>query len=71
MEDVNTNSWRVFVIGDDNRAQLRVVQLAARQSGKDINVAAGVAEGERVATTRLTDLFDTAPVIIGDSADRR
>jgi RND family efflux transporter MFP subunit len=31
VEDVNTNSWRVFVVEKDNRARLRVVQLAARQ----------------------------------------
>jgi RND family efflux transporter MFP subunit len=66
VEDVNTNSWRVFVIGDDNRAQLRVVQLAARQSGNEIRVVSGINEGERVATSRLGDLYDTAPVTVGD-----
>ena len=70
VEDVNTNSWRVFVIGDDNRAQLRVVQLAARQSGNEINVVAGVTEGDRVATTRLGDLFDTALVTITQPGPR-
>ena len=33
MEDTNTNSFRVFVIDKDNRARIRVVQLAARQHG--------------------------------------
>jgi membrane fusion protein (multidrug efflux system) len=71
VEDVNTNSWRVFVIGADNRAQLRVVQLAARQSGDEVKVVAGVAEGERVATSRLGDLFDTALVTIVEGAASR
>jgi RND family efflux transporter MFP subunit len=71
VEDVNTNSWRVFVIGADNRAQLRVVQLAARQSGNEVKVIAGIAEGERVATERLGDLFDTAPVTIVERAAQR
>jgi membrane fusion protein (multidrug efflux system) len=71
VEDVNTNSWRLFVIGPDSRAQLRVLQLAARQSGNQINVVAGVAEGERVATTRLTDLFDTALVTVVEPASSR
>ena len=31
IEDVNTNSFRVFVVDKENRARLRVVQLAARQ----------------------------------------
>lgn len=66
VEDVNTNSWRVFVIDHDNRAQLRVVQLAARQDANQIHIISGVAEGERVATTRLADLYDTAPVIVAD-----
>jgi hypothetical protein len=71
VEDVNTNSWRVFAIGPDNRAQLRVVQLAARQGGSEIKLVAGVAEGERVAITRMGDLFDTALVTIAEPADSR
>jgi RND family efflux transporter MFP subunit len=68
VEDVNTNSWRVFVVGADQRVQLRVVQLAARQSGDQIKLLAGVAEGERVATTRLGDLYDTATVTIASGS---
>jgi RND family efflux transporter MFP subunit len=64
IEDVNTNSWRVFVINAEQRAELRVVQLAPRQSGGPIELRAGVAEGERVALTRLGDLYDGAPVTV-------
>lgn len=64
LEDVNTNSWRVFVIDRDNRARLRVVQLAARQQGDRTILLQGVEEGERVATSRLGDLYDTAQVTI-------
>ena len=68
LEDVNTNSYRVFVVDDDNRARMRVVQLAARQQGDRVALLDGVEEGERVATTRLGDLYDSAPVTV--SADR-
>jgi RND family efflux transporter MFP subunit len=69
IEDVNTNSWRVFVIDDKSRARLRVVQLAQRQSGDTIRLLTGVREGERVATTNLGPLYDTAEVrVIGEPA---
>lgn len=62
VEDVNTNSFRVFVIDDENRARLRVVQLAARQQGDMVRILTGIAEGERVATSNLADLYDGAQV---------
>jgi RND family efflux transporter MFP subunit len=62
IEDANTNSFRVFVIDADNQARLRVVQLAPRQTGDVIRLAAGVKEGERVAVTALAQLYDSAPV---------
>jgi hypothetical protein len=52
----------VFVIDADNQARLRVVQLAPRQTGDVIRLAAGVKEGERVALTALAQLYDSAPV---------
>jgi membrane fusion protein (multidrug efflux system) len=64
IEDVNTNSWRVFVVDKESRARLRVVQLAARQSGDLIRILTGIEEGERVATTNLGPLYDTAEVTI-------
>jgi RND family efflux transporter MFP subunit len=64
IEDVNTNSWRVFVIDRDDRARLRVVQLAARQEGDTIQILSGIEEGERVATSNLGPLFDTAEVVV-------
>lgn len=64
LEDVNTNSWRVFVIDKDDRARLRVVQLAARQQGDRTTLLQGVEEGERVATSKLGELYDTAAVTI-------
>lgn len=65
VEDVNTNSFRVFVIDGDNRARLRVVQLAARQQGDGVRLVAGVKEGERVASSSLAELYDGAPVTPG------
>ena len=65
VEDPNTNSFRVFVIDDQNRARLRVVQLAARQQGDTVRVLTGIKEGERVATSNLADLYDGAQVAAG------
>ena len=64
IEDQNTNSYRVFVIDKDNRARLRVVQLAARQPVDTVKILSGVSEGERVATTHLADLYDGLPVTL-------
>ncbi len=68
--DVNTDSWRAFVVDEENRARLRVVQLAARQQGDVVRVASGLNEGERVAISNLGDLFDSAEVTIAGAADR-
>ncbi len=65
VEDVNTNSYRVYVIDEQNRARLRVVQLAARQEGDSTRVLDGVKEGERVATSNLADLYDGIEVSVG------
>lgn len=65
IDDVNTNSFRVFVVDADNVARLRVVQLAARQAQPDqTKLLTGVKEGERVATSNLAELYDGAPVTI-------
>jgi membrane fusion protein, multidrug efflux system len=64
VEDVNTNSFRLYVVDAENRARLRVLQLAARQQGDVVQVLTGVAEGERVATSSLADLYDGALVEI-------
>jgi len=68
IEDVNTNSYRVFVIDDDNRARLRVVQLAARQQGEAIKIVSGIEEGDRVATSSLADLYDGLEVSVQTEA---
>lgn len=69
IEDVNTNSYRVYVVDADSKARLRVVQLAARQPGADTTkVLTGIKEGERVATTSLADLYDGADVAIAGAA---
>ena len=69
IEDVNTNSFRVFVVDTDNKARVRVVQLAARQTQPDsTKILTGIKEGERVATTNLADLYDGAMVTPGGSA---
>ena len=62
IEDANTNSFRVFAIDRDNRARLRVVLLAPRQSGDTVRLVSGVKEGERVATSNLNQLYDSAAV---------
>ena len=68
VEDVNTNSFRVYVIDQGNQARLRVVQLGARQVQPQVTkLLGGVKEGERVATSRLGDLYDGAVVAIEPS----
>lgn len=63
IEDVNTNSYRVYAIDNDNKARLRVVQLAARQDQTgSIKILTGIKEGERVATSGLGELYDGAAV---------
>ena len=64
VEDVNTNSFRVFVIDDQQRARLKVVQLAPRQQGDQVRILSGLEPGQRVATGNLGPLYDTAPVTI-------
>ncbi|RPJ63634.1 MAG: efflux RND transporter periplasmic adaptor subunit [Acidobacteria bacterium] len=62
VEDVNTNSYRVFAVDEQNRVRVRVVQLAPRQGGDMVRLASGVEEGDRVVVSNLGDLFDSAPV---------
>lgn len=62
--DANTNSYRVFVIDKDNKARLRVVQLAARDSGDSTRILSGIAENDRVATSNLADLYEGADVTV-------
>ena len=61
---MNTNSFRVFVIDDRQRARLRVVQLAPRQQGDQVRIVSGLEAGQRVATGNLGPLYDTAPVTV-------
>lgn len=64
IEDVNTNSFRVFIVDTENKARVRVVQLAARQNQPDsTKILTGIKEGERVATSNLADLYDGAVVM--------
>jgi membrane fusion protein (multidrug efflux system) len=67
VEDVNTNSFRVFVVDDQQRARLRVVQLAPRQAGDRVRILSGLEAGQRVATSNLGPLYDTAPVTIASA----
>jgi membrane fusion protein (multidrug efflux system) len=69
IEDANTNSFRVFVVDPDNKARVRVVQLAARQNQPEsTKILTGIKEGERVATSNLADLYDGATVRTGGAA---
>lgn len=65
IEDANTNSYRVFVIDKENKARLRVVQLAARDAGDSIRILSGIQPTDRVATSNLAQLYDGAEVTIG------
>lgn len=67
IEDLNTNSYRVFVIDKDNKARLRVVQLAAREVGDNTRILSGLQENERVATSNLAQLYEGADVTIAGS----
>jgi membrane fusion protein (multidrug efflux system) len=68
IEDVNTNSFRLFVIDTENKARVRVVQLAARQNQPEsTKILTGIKEGERVATSNLADLYDGAVVVPGST----
>jgi RND family efflux transporter MFP subunit len=62
IEDANTNSYRVFVIDQENKARLRVVQLAARELGENTRILSGIQENERVATSNLAQLYEGADV---------
>ena len=68
IEDANTNSFRVFVIDNDRKARLRVVQLAAREVGESIRIVSGVQEADRVATSNLAQLYDGVEVTVSKDA---
>lgn len=69
VEDVNTNSFRVFIVDAENRARIRVVQLAARQQGDTIRILTGLETTDRVATSNLAALFDGAEVTVSAKGD--
>lgn len=62
--DANTNSYRVFVIDKDNKARLRVVQLAARDRGETTRIVSGLTDNDRVATSNLAELYEGADVTV-------
>jgi membrane fusion protein, multidrug efflux system len=64
IEDANTNSYRVFIVDKDNKARLRVVQLAAREAGDNTRILSGLQASDRVATSNLAQLYDGAEVTI-------
>jgi RND family efflux transporter MFP subunit len=67
IEDLNTNSYRVFVIDKDNKARLRVVQLAARELGENTRILSGLEVSDRVATSNLAELYEGAEVKVTGS----
>jgi RND family efflux transporter MFP subunit len=67
IEDANTNSYRVFIVDKDNKARLRVVQLAAREVGDNTRIVSGIQDSDRVATSNLAQLYDGADVTISGS----
>jgi RND family efflux transporter MFP subunit len=69
IEDANTNSYRVFVIDTENKARLRVVQLAARELGENTRILSGLQDNDRVATSNLAQLYDGADVTIASGGD--
>ena len=68
VEDVNTNSYRVFVIDEDDRAQPPRRAARGAAAGRHGEDPAGVKEGERVATSNLADLYDGAQVTVSADA---
>jgi RND family efflux transporter MFP subunit len=59
----DTDSSLVFVV-ENGRARARVVQLGERE-GERVRILAGIAGGERVATSNLHELYDGARVVSG------
>jgi hypothetical protein len=68
IEDANTNSYRVFIVDKDNKARLRVVQLAARELGENTRIVSGIQASDRVATSNLAQLYDGADVTISSGS---
>jgi RND family efflux transporter MFP subunit len=60
LRDKTTDSNQVFTIAD-GKAHLRVVAIQDT-GGDQVRLASGVSEGEIVATSKLSELFDGAPV---------
>ncbi|HEY7498579.1 MAG TPA: efflux RND transporter periplasmic adaptor subunit [Vicinamibacterales bacterium] len=67
IEDSNTNSYRVFVVDKENKARLRIVQLAARELGDNTRILSGIQDNDRVATSNLAQLYEGAEVKVGGS----
>ena len=68
IEDANTNSYRVFIVDKENKARLRVVQLAARELGENTRIVSGIQASDRVATSNLAQLYDGADVTISSGS---
>jgi multidrug efflux pump subunit AcrA (membrane-fusion protein) len=62
LRDKTTDSNQAFVIGD-GKAHLRVVAIQDA-SGDQVRIASGISEGDVVATSNLSELFDGAPVSV-------
>ncbi len=60
LRDKTTDSNQVFTISD-GKAHLRVVAIQDA-SGEDIRLASGISGGETIATSKLPELFDGAPM---------
>jgi RND family efflux transporter MFP subunit len=68
LNDVNTNSFRVFTVAD-NVVRLRVVQPGIERDGQ-IRLVSGVGPGEHVVTAAFDQLFDGAAVRPVDQTSR-
>jgi len=62
LRDKTTDSYQVFAV-ENNVARLRVV-VAGEADGDLVRITNGLSGGETVATSRLTDLYDGAPVTL-------
>ena len=58
--DKTTDSYQVFTV-ENGTARLRVV-VPGEADGDSIRILSGLNGGETVATTKLNELFDGAPV---------
>jgi multidrug efflux system membrane fusion protein len=59
--DPNTDAHRVYVV-ENGIARLRIVQIGKTAAEGLATITSGLQAGETVATSNLSELYDSAPV---------